>query len=245
MTKLLNSLVGWSIVGLIAFAYIGQRNQDSIIRKIGQYFESDTQDVQEFIKNMREDKARRAEYLEKNKDKFSPETIAYFDEIAMGIEDGRKFDHVTRYTEDVVIYMEGHQPQYIVDELNDIVSELNGIINSVEISVTEYKSDANMIVSIGSLEKVRREYPCFNAELFDHCNGGFTSLGNESNVFLNTNNIRTVEHAKHVLREEVTQAMGLPNDSYKYPESIFYEGSSEVTEYAQIDRELIDILYNN
>jgi hypothetical protein len=206
---------------------------------------SDTQDVQEYIKNMRADKARRAENFEKNKHKYSPEAIAYFDEIALGTEHGHTFDHVTRYTEDVLIFMEGHQPQYIVDELNDIVSELNDIINSVEISVVEHKSDANMIVSIGSLEKVRREYPSFRTELFDHCNGGFTTEGNKSFVFLNTNNIRSVQHAKHVLREEVTQAMGLMNDSYKYPESIFYDGVSEVTEYAPIDRELIDILYNN
>jgi hypothetical protein len=68
---------------------------------------------------------------------------------------------------------------------------------------------------------------------------------NYSNVVLNTDNIRTVNHAKHVLREELTQAMGLLNDSWKYPESMFYDGVSEPTEYAPIDRELIDILYNN
>jgi len=39
--------------------------------------------------------------------------------------------------------------------------------------------------------------------------------------------------------------IGFFNDSEKYPESIFYQNSNSNTEYAPIDREVIDILYNN
>jgi hypothetical protein len=49
---------------------------------------------------------------------------------------------------------------------------------------------------------------------------------------------------KHLLREELTQSLGLFNDSYKYDNSIFYQGWTTTTEYAPIDRELIDMLYN-
>ena len=52
------------------------------------------------------------------------------------------------------------------------------------------------------------------------------------------------QEQKHLLREELTQSLGLFNDSYKYPESIFYQDWTTTTEYAQIDRELIDMLYN-
>ncbi|MFM7666984.1 MAG: DUF2927 domain-containing protein, partial [Bacteroidota bacterium] len=37
----------------------------------------------------------------------------------------------------------------------------------------------------------------------------------------------------------------LTNDTYDYPESIFYQKWSETTEYAPIDRVLIDMLYNH
>ena len=206
---------------------------------------SDTKDIKEFIKNMRDDNESGESVFGYDKTKYSQETVEYFDEIAMGTEDGRRYDHITRYTTDVKIYMEGHQPQYIVDELNKIVSELNGIINTIDVQVTNSKSDANMIISIGSLDKIKNEYPVFKNTIYENANAGFSIGLNYSNVFLNTNNIRSVQHAEHVLREELTQAMGLTNDSYKYPESVFYEGVSEVTEYAPIDRELIDILYNN
>lgn len=245
MTKLLNQIMGWTILGLIVFAFIGRRNQEMIMTKLGIYFKADVQDLQNFISNMREDNASGESVFGYDKTKYSQETVEYFDEVAMGTEDGRRYDHVTRYTTDVKIYMEGHQPQYIVDELNSIVSELNGIINTVDVQVTNSKSDANMVISIGSLDKIKNEYPVFKNTIYQNANAGFSIGMNYSNVFLNTNNIRSVQHAKHVLREELTQAMGLMNDSYKYPESVFYEGVSETTEYAPIDRELIDILYNN
>jgi hypothetical protein len=245
MTKLLNQIMGWTILGLIVFAFIGRRNQEMIMTKLGIYFKADVQDLQNFINNMREDNASGESVFGYDKTKYSQETVEYFDEVAMGTEDGRRYDHVTRYTTDVKIYMEGHQPQYIVDELNSIVSELNGIINTVDVQVTNSKSDANMVISIGSLDKIKNEYPVFKNTIYQNANAGFSIGMNYSNVFLNTNNIRSVQHAKHVLREELTQAMGLMNDSYKYPESVFYQGVSETTEYAPIDRELIDILYNN
>ena len=52
------------------------------------------------------------------------------------------------------------------------------------------------------------------------------------------------EFQKHILREELTQSLGLFNDSEKYENSIFYDGYSTVTEYSEIDKELIDMLYN-
>jgi hypothetical protein len=245
MSKLLNQLMGWTILGLIIFALVGRRNQEMILAKLGDLFKSEKQDVQDFINNMREDNGNGESLFHFDKTNYSQETVEYFDEIALGTEDGKRYNNVTRFTTDVKIYMEGHQPEYIVDELNQIVSELNSIINSIEVEVVNVKDDANMIISIGSIEKLKEVYPVFKNEMYRNCNAGFAMGVNHSNVILNTDNIRSVNHAKHVLREELTQAMGLINDSWKYPESVFYEGTSEPTQYAPIDRELIDILYNN
>lgn len=49
---------------------------------------------------------------------------------------------------------------------------------------------------------------------------------------------------KHLLREELTQSLGLFNDSPKYRESIFYDGWTTTTEYSDLDREPIQMLYN-
>jgi hypothetical protein len=52
------------------------------------------------------------------------------------------------------------------------------------------------------------------------------------------------EAQKHLLREELTQSLGLTNDSWKYPESIFYQGWTTTTTYTEMDKRLIDLLYN-
>ena len=44
---------------------------------------------------------------------------------------------------------------------------------------------------------------------------------------------------KNLLREELTQSLGLFNDSMKYPDSIFYQVWSETTEYSELDKEVI------
>lgn len=49
----------------------------------------------------------------------------------------------------------------------------------------------------------------------------------------------------HLIREEVTQSLGLLNDSWKYEESIFYQGWTEVQEFAEIDRTLIRMLHSD
>ena len=47
----------------------------------------------------------------------------------------------------------------------------------------------------------------------------------------------------HIIREEVTQMLGLLQDSFRYPQSIFYQAFSDVTEYLPIDRSVIDLLH--
>ncbi len=48
----------------------------------------------------------------------------------------------------------------------------------------------------------------------------------------------------HLLREGLTQSVGLARDSPRYPASIFQSELSQVTAYASIDKELIRLLYH-
>lgn len=246
MFKLLSSAFGVFLVSLVVFAYVGEKNQDMIMTKLGNYFKADGEDIHEFIKNMRE-----GNYKHKfDESKYTSEEVAYFNEVVYdGVEGGKPVhsNFVQKYTEDVKIYMEGHQPSYIVEELNRVVSELNDIINPIEIYVVNNKSEANLIVTIGSAESASQQYEVWRNVDLSKCRGRvhIDGKGNYANVLLNTDNIESSDRAKHVLREEITQGLGLIHDSMTYPESIFYDGGTIRTEYAPIDRVLIDILYNN
>ena len=65
-----------------------------------------------------------------------------------------------------------------------------------------------------------------------------------SEAFVNIGKVRNVERQKHVLREEITQSMGFTNDTYQYSNSIFYQGYSTITEYSELDKEVIKLFYN-
>ena len=246
MFKLLSSAFGIFLVSLVVFAYVGEKNQDMIMTKLGNYFKADGEDIQEFIKNMR-DGSHRHKFDES---KYTSEEVSYFNEVVYdGIDGGKPVhsNYVMKYTEDVKIYMEGHQPSYIVEELNRVVDELNDIINPIEVYVVNNKSDANLIVTIGSAASAAQQYEVWRNVDLSKYRGRVVidGKGNYANVLLNTDNIESVDRAKCILREEVTQGLGLIHDSMTYPESIFYDGATIKTEYAPIDRVLIDILYNN
>jgi hypothetical protein len=60
-------------------------------------------------------------------------------------------------------------------------------------------------------------------------------------VFIHEGVIR--KYRKHLFLEELTQSLGFPNDSYKYSNSIFYQGESRDTIYNSIDSAIIKVLY--
>ncbi len=53
----------------------------------------------------------------------------------------------------------------------------------------------------------------------------------------------TQKERDHIIREELTQSLGLMRDSSKYENSIFFSGWTDVIRYAPIDEVIIEMLY--
>jgi len=176
----------------------------------------------------------------------SPEAKAYFREIALGNEFSNKVSSTPyRWTKNMKIYCYGYRSPMMMNELNRIVKELNDIINPITISVVSNRSEANFIIYLGSYKTFAANHPDIHAERLVNNWGYFQIYNNEGLMYVDIVRTSYDENAqKHLLREELTQSLGLPNDSYKYDNSIFYQGWTTTTEYAPIDRELIDMLYN-
>ena len=49
---------------------------------------------------------------------------------------------------------------------------------------------------------------------------------------------------KHLLREKLTQSLGLARDSHLYDYSIFQQSWTTVTQYSQMDKDIIRLLYH-
>jgi len=178
---------------------------------------------------------------------FSSEAKEYFNKVAYGNEFNSGNTSLKKWNQDVKIYVVGDKRDYLMSELKDIVSELNGLISTINITIVSNESDANLIVLFGSAQEYN-EFESNSVGYTDQNQGLFIVYGREelthATMYVDVERTSTNDGQKHLLREELTQSLGLCNDSYDYPESIFYQGWTETTEYTEIDKELIQMLYN-
>ena len=129
-----------------------------------------------------------------------------------------------------------------MDTLSQVISELNELTGGLELELVQ--ENANIDIHFEPESK-------FPSILPDYVPGntGFVLVWwHGSEIYEATILIASdqgVIHRSHLIIEELTQALGLLRDSYSYPESIFYQDWSLVTEYSDIDREIIRILYHD
>lgn len=184
--------------------------------------------------------------LEKASVGRSEETIEYFKEVAYGTEFNGG-NEVSRWNSDMKIFVSGDKKDFLMSELNNIVSELNNIINPIEIYVVDRIEDANYVIyfcdgkTYADIEPAVRPYINSNWGMFAVSGGKVITDGT---MYVDVTKCPTINSQKHLLREELTQSLGLKRDSYRYENSIFYQVWSETTEYSPIDIELIEMLYN-
>jgi len=179
----------------------------------------------------------------------SDSTKNYFKKIAYGNEFTDGSMYLKKWNRDVKIFVLGQKDAEMESELLKVVKELNDLINTINISVVTNKEDANMIVFFGSKQEFNNFDPSLKTYV-ENNEGLFKIKHNTSDIYfgemyVNTKGNLTSNQKKHLLREELTQSLGLCNDSYRYSKSIFYQGWTDTTEYAEIDKEIIKMLYNN
>ena len=182
----------------------------------------------------------------KVKKEHSVEAKEYFNEIALKSEFRGDRKNVLKWTSDMKIFVDGDKKGYLITELNRIVKELNDIIDPIDIKIVSSKQESNYVIYFGNYKNFENNYKIYYPNLLESNYGYFEVTANNSGfMYVDITRTSTVDGQKHLLREELTQSLGLLNDSYKYPESIFYQGWTTTTEFADIDKELIDMLYNN
>ena len=124
-----------------------------------------------------------------------------------------------------------------------MILELNRLTGDIKLELVQ--DNANVDVYFEPESK----FPSIMPDIVP-CNLGFfwiwwRSSGEiiRAQILIASDHTLTQEGRSHLIREELTQALGLARDSYSYPESIFYHEWSTVTEYSDIDREIIRLLY--
>jgi hypothetical protein len=173
---------------------------------------------------------------------FSQASLDYFSAIALSSEYGSGAGTVKKWTTDVRIAVHGDPSKQDLATLDDVLSDLNSLIGPIELSIVRSKGNADIYFAPeAEFSSIAPEYIPVNMGFFwtwwDD-DGAIT----ETRILISTTDITQTER-DHIIREELTQCLGLMNDSYAYEDSVFYQGWTSPTEYAAIDEDLVEMLY--
>jgi hypothetical protein len=181
---------------------------------------------------------------------YNESVVSYFEEIALGFEFGNASEITRRWEGNMKIFIGGQPTPELLTETNRIVDEINGLCTTgFEIELVSDSLQSNFYIYFGSGDSYARIFPSLSDLIFSNL-GLFSVFWDGSNVLSRGYMYVDVYRAnfteqKHLLREELTQSLGLAKDSYLYPESIFQQSfTTKTTEYAPIDRDLIRLLYH-
>jgi len=244
MKSLFRTILGIAAISFIGFCLLEKQSQVKVLRSLEVLTDKEEG---EFVDYVYEDKvSEEPKQGSGGSEKYhSQEAQEYFNEVCLGSEYGASSTKAYRWKKDVKIYVHGDVRDYLRQELNDVVSELNSIINTINLKVVSNKDEANTFIYLGSQNNFTNLYPYVDKSLVKVNWGYFELYDGQAVMYVDLFRATEVDAQKHLLREELTQLLGLCNDSWKYKESIFYQGWTTTTEYVPIDRELIDMLYNN
>lgn len=173
----------------------------------------------------------------------------YFKEVALGSEFGEDEKVIKKWNENVKIYVKGDIQPHLDKELNTVINELNSLIKTIRIERVYNKREANCEVFLGTADEFISHMGSRAKNLVKSNKGLFFVNYNKkgelykATVFVDTFRASVIAQ-RHLLREELTQSLGLMNDSYKYKDSMFYQPWSTTQNYSDIDKQLIKLLYN-
>jgi len=193
--------------------------------------------------------AEEDEAIVPNPNAYEESVIGYFKEIALGFEFGNASEITRRWEGPMKVYIGGQVTPGLLAETNKIINEINNLSTTeFEIKLVSDTLQSNFYIYFGSGSSYASIFPSLS-DLVASNFGLFNVFWDGSDelirgyMYVDIFRASVVEQ-KHLLREELTQSLGLAKDSDWYGDSIFQQSYTTTTEYSKIDRDLIRLLYH-
>ncbi len=174
--------------------------------------------------------------------KLSNEELNYFLEIAFGAEYSgvnaiRKWN-----TRNLKIRVHGEPTREDSNVLNRVITELSQLTGlSIEIVGKDTKPNINFyFVSPDRFKAIEPNVRPGN----DGYAWTYGTKEIEKATILISSKTANQQFRSHLIREELTQALGLLKDSLKHKDSIFYGRWSTIQQFSELDKVLIQALYS-
>ena len=177
-------------------------------------------------------------------DRYSPADLAYFSEVALGAEYGSSSKIVRKWNDDIRVQVYGVPTAADMTALQSVLRDLRAVMSGRSVEVVPEGGNVEIhFAPEADFHTIDANYQPTNYGFFwvwwsrDH-------RLVRSRILISSTDISQSARS-HLIREELTQSLGLMNDSWRYPESIYYQGWTRTTEYAPIDLVVIEMLYRD
>ena len=181
-------------------------------------------------------------------DKSTDPRTRYFIDVAIGAEYGDKTQVIKKWRQAVKFKISGSPTKQDLETLKAVTTELGQLSSNITLQASqaeeEEEEDHNCVIHFIPQKEFRDVLK--NAER--NCNGFVTFWCNRQYeirkaIVLIASDIRQGVRSC-VIREEVTQSLGIARDSNKYRDSVFHT-RTDVPSYSEMDKFVITTLYRN
>ena len=175
--------------------------------------------------------------------RYTPEEVEYFLEIALGSEYSGTHP-LAKWSGEIRISVFGDPTEEDLTTLDNVVDDINGLTGG-QITLQVVSESPDITIRFIPLS----EMPQYEAGYVPGNWGWFSTRWYSTyelysaNILISTDK-PTQQERNHLIREELTQSLGLFNDSWAYPDSIFYQDWTATQGFSYIDRKVIEMLYS-
>lgn len=175
-------------------------------------------------------------------ERYSRLDVSYFQEIALGAEYGSTSRVIRKWGGDILVQVHGSPSAEDMVSLQGVLTDLRRVMGQRRVEIVSKGANVDVhFAPEGEFRSIDPNYQATNYGFFWVWWGPDHQLV-KSRVLISTTDI-SQEARSHLIREEITQSLGLMNDSWRYPESIYYQGWTRTRDYAPIDLRVIEMLY--
>jgi hypothetical protein len=191
---------------------------------------------------------------------YTTAQINYFLEVALKSEYADSEPTIKKWDRDINIKVLGTPTPEDLKTLQAVIDELNTLVSGIRLQVVTLPEQSIQNISshnphaLGQNPNVeiyfvpKSKFSQYEPNYQPLNYGFFWGWWNDnhamhrSRVLISTDGV-TQQERSHLIREELTQSLGLMEDSDQYSDSIFYQGWTDTNHYAEIDKVVIEMLY--
>lgn len=177
--------------------------------------------------------------------RYSEAELAYFGEIAFGFEFGDASPVVRKWQTDVRVAVHGdptaEDREALATVMRELTAAIGGPVRVADAGAEPANADVYYVPRARFTAVYSQAVPNNDGEFWvswdgtDHLTHALVLIGTDVEA----------RFRRHLIREELTQSMGLAQDSPRYPDSMFYSGYTDTPAYSAMDRALIEMLYRD